>query len=128
MPIERNPDWDAETTDAEFETLASAAIATSTRSAEDIFKAAAPSAAQEIVNLSLNAVNERVKLDASKYVIDRVMGRVTDRGVMGDGDGTAPWADIYATTVIREPAASARAQGAPVVRSRLQPYPSDDND
>lgn len=126
MAIERNNDWDQEAADAEFATLATAATASSARSAEQIFRAAAASAAQEIVNLSINAVNERIKLDASKYVIDRVMGRVAERGFTNDDDNKAPWDDIYGTTVVSEPSATQRAQGAAVThthtpRSRLEP-------
>jgi len=133
MAIERNPDWDQETADAEFATLATAATASSARSAEQIFRASASAAAQAIVDLSLSAVNERTRLDASKYIIDRVMGRVAERGFTDGDENKAPWDDIYGTTVVREPSATQRAQGAAVTahaltRSRLQPPNTDEDE
>jgi hypothetical protein len=127
MAIERNPDWTSEDTDAQFETLAAAtalSLASPTRTAEQIFKDSAPDAAQQIVNLSLNAENERVRLDASKYVVDRVMGRVAERGLTGSDENAAPWDGVYGTTVIREPAAAERQAGRQVTRSVLQPHPN----
>lgn len=44
--------------------------------ARRIFKESAPNAAASIVHVALYGSNERLRLDASKYVVDRVLGRV----------------------------------------------------
>lgn len=39
-----------------------------------LFKENAPNVAMQIVHIALNGTSERLKLDAGKYVIDRVLG------------------------------------------------------
>jgi hypothetical protein len=41
-----------------------------------LFRDNAPGAATSIVHVALYGSNERLRLDASKYVVDRVLGRV----------------------------------------------------
>lgn len=49
---------------------------TSEDMARRIFKEHLPIAAQRIVHIALNSPNEKVALDASKYVVERVMGKL----------------------------------------------------
>ena len=121
MPIERNEDWDADValaTDEEFAAIATAAIPINpAKTAEQIFKQNAAMAAEQIVALALGAANERVRLDASKTIIDRVLGRVGD--VKPNNDEDAPWAGVY-SAIIREPSASERHSGQSVTRANAQ--------
>jgi len=121
MPIERNEDWDADVafaTDEEFAAIATAAIPVNpAKTAEQIFKLNAALAAEQIVSLALGASNERVRLDASKTIIDRVLGRVGD--VKPNNDEDAPWAGVY-SAIIREPSASERDAGKSVTRADAQ--------
>ena len=43
-----------------------------------IFRENAPNAAASIVHIALYGSNERLRLDAAKYITDRVLGRVGD--------------------------------------------------
>lgn len=49
-----------------------------------IFRENAAFAAQSIVALSRRSDSERVRLDASKYVVERVLGRIDDGGAVAD--------------------------------------------
>jgi hypothetical protein len=46
--------------------------------ARRIFRQSAPLIAQGIVHTAIHSPNERVRLDAQKYVTERVLGRVGD--------------------------------------------------
>lgn len=46
----------------------------------------APLVVQSIVNLALRSKSERTRLDAGKYVLDRVLGRVGDGQIDEDDD------------------------------------------
>lgn len=81
------------------------------KTAARIFREGAPAAAREIVRLASNAANERVRLDAAKYVTDRVLGRAGELKA-SDEDAT-PWAGILGA-VMREPTAAERTGGARV--------------
>lgn len=48
------------------------------------FDEAAPAAAQQIINIALWGLDERRKLDAAKYIVDRVLGRIGEEK-MADG-------------------------------------------
>jgi hypothetical protein len=72
---------------------------TAANTAENILAQAAPGAAQSIVNLSLNGNNERVRLSASQYIIDRACGRVGDPREDGKG---SPVENLLGA-VMREP-------------------------
>lgn len=54
--------------------------------ARDIFKEAAPMAARAICHLATFSRNERVRLDAAKYVVERNLGRVADDPTITGGD------------------------------------------
>lgn len=65
--------------------------------AENILAQAAPGAARQIVALSVNAVNERIRFQASQYILDRV-GVYSNEG----GKGETP-VDGILGAVLREP-------------------------
>jgi len=46
---------------------------------------AAPAAAMSIINIALYSHDERRKLDASKYVVDRLLGRIGEEKADGKG-------------------------------------------
>lgn len=104
---------DAEAEAADFAAIAAATeqVMHSARAAEGVFRANARRAAEEIVSLAINAGNERVRLDAAKYIVERVMGKTPDHKDLNPGAGGegAPWDDIYGTAVVHEPAANMRA-------------------
>lgn len=67
--------------------------------ANKILEDAAPAAAQGIVSLATSRnVNERVRLTASQYIIDRVCGKSGDSGTTGKD----PWSDIFAAVTREE--------------------------
>jgi len=49
-----------------------------------IFREGAPAAASRIVKIALTSPNERLGLDASKYIVERTLGRVSDTGEATD--------------------------------------------
>lgn len=51
--------------------------------ANRIFRENAPAAAASIVHTALHGTNERIRLDAAKYTVERLLGRV------GDGNPSA---------------------------------------
>jgi hypothetical protein len=80
------------------------------KEAQLVFLRNASLAAQEIVDIALGGQSERLRLDASKYVVDRVLGRIEVKLPAKDPDGKEPWAELYAA-VISEPSAEERSQG-----------------
>jgi len=48
-----------------------------------LFEENAPQAAMSIVHAALHSMNERVRFDASKYVVERLLGRVGDSNPIG---------------------------------------------
>jgi hypothetical protein len=57
--------------------------------AESILEDAAPLAAQSIVRIATNDPNSRVRLSASQYIVDRVLGKA---GL--DPAKNAPWEEV----------------------------------
>ncbi len=49
-----------------------------------LFRESAPQAAMSIIFLAIHGTNERVRLDADKYVVERVLGKVGDDAYQGD--------------------------------------------
>ncbi len=64
--------------------------------AQRIFVENLPAAAQSIAHTAIYSTNERLRLDAAKYVVERVMGRVKDVDPMGNVD---PFAELLASCV-----------------------------
>lgn len=70
--------------------------------AEKILLDNAQDIAKELVDLALSAKSEKVRLEAAKYVIDRLAGRVPLAPQPDTGEGKETWEGIIGT-VIREP-------------------------
>lgn len=76
--------------------------------AQKEFVRSAKAAAQEIVAIAQHGSNDRVRLDAAKYIIDRALGRIGEaKPAATEND---PYADVFGA-VIREPTAEERALG-----------------
>lgn len=80
------------------------------KEAQQVFLRNATKVAQEIVNLALKGSTDKVRLDAGRYVVDRVLGRIDVRVPTKDADGKEPWSDLFGA-VIREPTADERSRG-----------------
>jgi hypothetical protein len=60
--------------------------------AQRLFEESSPLAAQEIIRLATNRMsNERVRLDAAKYVVERALGRLGDQKAPTNGN---PWDEV----------------------------------
>lgn len=70
------------------------------QTANRIFKENLPNAARSIATLAMKGATERVRLDASKYIVERIMGKLGDAGTDPE-DG--PLTDLFGS-VIREEA------------------------
>lgn len=111
-PADKVDPWDGFITDEERALLEQAsAQLTHEQTAQQAFRQNAKAVAEEICTLALSAPNDRVRLDAGRYVIDRVLGRVGDAKELEKSG--APWEKVY-DAVIREPSATDRGQGASV--------------
>jgi hypothetical protein len=108
-------DWDAE---AELEILRSLPKAAPTKAdneklAMQIFRDNLPVAAEIIGHLAANGLKESTQLAASKYIVERCLGRIPDAAANStSGD---MWEDLF-TNVTREPTAEERRTGAKVSR------------
>jgi hypothetical protein len=66
---------------------------TTVQIAERLLQESAPAAAMAIVRLATNpATNDRVRLTAATYIIDRTCGKVGDT----KSSERSPWDDVYA--------------------------------
>jgi hypothetical protein len=112
------PDWMPE---EELNMLASAPPASTSISAQrqteitamQVFRDNAILAAEAICAIAVSSENERNRLAASKFVIERVLGRTPDAQL--DKGPENPWEALFAN-VAREPTAEERATGARVSR------------
>jgi hypothetical protein len=78
-----------------------------------IFRDNAGVCAEIIVDIAVHGENERTRLAASKYVVDRVLGRIPEAApVNGPSD---PLQALFGS-VLREPTAQERQAGAKVSR------------
>jgi hypothetical protein len=82
--------------------------------ANQIFRDHVGLCAQVICEIATGSDNEKNRLTASKYVVERVLGRTPDAVVEREQD---MWQDLFGS-ITREPTASERQTGAKV--SRLQ--------
>jgi hypothetical protein len=89
------------------------AVETYEHGAMSIFRQNAVEAAKAICKLATHSTNDRIRLDAAKYVSDRVLGRISEARPT-DAAG-APWESVY-EAVVREPTATERESGAQVAR------------
>jgi hypothetical protein len=76
------------------------------KAAEHAFRKNAKAAAEEIAKIALYAESDKTRLDACKYITDRVLGRIKEREQTSNDK--EPWEGIFGT-VTREPTAEERA-------------------
>lgn len=69
-----DPHWDPKTALQSLETDAVVNEEDEMKATRRLFKESAPGAAMSIIHLSMYAEHDRVRLDASKYVVERVLG------------------------------------------------------
>lgn len=90
-------DWP---TDADFEGLAMEQAVypheAPEETAQRLFNENAATAAQSIVRLAATSVNERVRLSAAVYVIERVLGKTPTTPT----NAKAPWEKLIAATLV----------------------------
>ena len=79
--------------------------------AERLFRENLPVAAAVICELAVHAEKETTRLNAAKYVVERVLGRVGDPRVSTEDN---PY--DFLSNLLREPTAAERVDGRPVSR------------
>jgi hypothetical protein len=57
-----------------------------TQVAETLLEENLPQAVLAIVHMSQHSPNERIRLNAAQYIVDRNLGKITDQGMVGDSD------------------------------------------
>jgi hypothetical protein len=80
--------------------------------AMQIFRDNVALAAEVIGDLAVNGEKESTRLNASKYIVERVLGRTPDAQLPGKDD---MFTDLF-SSVAREPTAEERAAGTRVSR------------
>lgn len=80
--------------------------------AQQIFRDHLGLAAQVICEIAVGSDNERNRLNASKYIVERVMGRIPDSAPEKEQD---MWENLFGS-ITREPTAQERESGARVSR------------
>lgn len=83
--------------------------ATYAAAAEEVFRQNCEKAAKQIVEIGLHGETDKLRLDACKYITDRVLGRIKEKEATSTEK--EPWESIFGT-VVREPTAEERAHGA----------------
>src|SRR6476469_9528679 len=99
----------SELTQADFEramAIFKADPGTYALAAEHEFRKNALAAAKEIAKIALYSESDKTRLDAAKYITDRVLGKIREREQTPSG--VEPWDGIFGT-VVREPTAEERA-------------------
>lgn len=84
------------------------------QAAQSLLRRNAMGAVKTVVDLALNAENERVRLSAAQYVLDRVLGKAEQAGAMNPTEKEG-WQNIIESVLV-EPSAAARATGSDIVR------------
>lgn len=84
------------------------------KAAQSLLRRNAMSAVKTVVDLALNAENERVRLSAAQYVLDRVLGKPEQAGAMATTEKEG-WQNVIESVLV-EPSADARAAGSDIVR------------
>jgi hypothetical protein len=109
------PDWmpEEELKLLQAQPKASPSVQDNEKIAMKIFRDNLPLAAEIIGELAINGEKESTRLNASKYIVERVLGRTPDSSAnTQQGDA---WADLFGS-VVREPTAEERAAGTKVSR------------
>jgi len=90
--------WDPDKALADLETEVSLDDGDFVAATERIFKENAIVAAKSIVHLAVACTNERLRLDAAKYVVDRNLGRIGDTDPLQKQEND-PFAKFLASAV-----------------------------
>lgn len=108
------PDWmpEDELRALQSQPKASPSVKDNEKLAMQIFRDNLPLAAEVIGDLMVNGEKESTRLNAAKYITERVLGRIPDTAGQGGGD---VWDDLFGS-VAREPTAEERAKGTKVSR------------
>lgn len=80
---------------------------TEEQSVKRLFREASPHAAMSIIRLAQTSTNERTRLDASKYVVERVIGKIGE----DEGGVSSPIDDLMGDVISHLQAQSQTAQG-----------------
>lgn len=109
------PDWmpEEELKLLQSQPKASPSVQDNEKLCMQIFRDNAPLAAEIIGELAVNGDKESTRLNASKYIVDRVLGRIQESQAGSGKD--EPWSDLF-NAVAREPTAEERAAGTKVSR------------
>jgi len=78
------------------------------KAAEHVFRQKAKAAAEEIAKIALYSDSDKTRLDAAKYITDRVLGKIKEREQTSTDK--EPWEGIFGA-VTREPTAEERSKG-----------------
>lgn len=110
------PDWMPEDELKMLQSLppASPSIQDNEKIAMAIFRDNVALAAEVIGELAMNGEKESTRLNASKYIVERVLGPLSTVAPSGGGQGDV-WTDLFGS-VAREPTAEERANGTRVSR------------
>lgn len=108
------PDWmpEEELRLLQSQPKASPSVKDNEKIAMQIFRDNLPLAAEVIGELMLNGEKESTRLNAAKYITERVLGRIPDNAGTAQSD---VWDDLFGS-VAREPTAEERASGTKVSR------------
>lgn len=108
------PDWmpEAELRLLQAQPPASPSVEDNEKIAMKIFRDNVALAAEVIGDLAVNGEKESTRLNASKYIVERVLGRVPETTGSTQSD---MWTDLFGS-VAREPTAEERASGTKVSR------------
>lgn len=109
------PDWmpEEELRLLQSQPKASPSVADNEKIAMAIFRDNVALAAEIIGELAVNGEKESTRLNASKYIVERVMGRLPDASASTGKDDM--FTDLF-SSVAREPTAEERANGTRVSR------------
>lgn len=110
----RVPDWmpEEELRLLEAQPKISPSVKDNEKIAMQIFRDNLPLAAEVIGDLMVNGEKESTRLNAAKYITERVLGRTPENAGQAQGD---VWDDLFGS-VAREPTAEERAAGTRVSR------------
>jgi hypothetical protein len=108
------PDWipEDELKLLQSQPKASPSLQDNEKLAMQIFRDNLPLAAEVIGDLMVNGEKESTRLNAAKYITERVLGRVGENATGAGGD---VWDNLFGS-VAREPTAEERAAGTRVSR------------
>lgn len=84
--------------------------------AEAMLRRQATKAVKVVVDIAMNSDNDKLRLDAAKYVLDRVLGRPDAKSALEPTE-KAGWQEIIESTLV-EPSHADRKAGQAIERRR----------